>query len=284
MSCSNSSSVMYPASIILVRSCSKFARNRDAPGDPESHMKLHASAATLTSPCARSPLKSWRAKSLSSAPRACMTRLEAVSVFRRTSPGFTTAFGGMEEASKSSSTSQPPGFRAATMRARAFSRSGRCNKTRRECTRSKAASGKASLTISWRRTSRLGICRDSRKRGSMSVTRTRPAGLTRAASQAAMEPPPPPTSRQCQPEVTPRFPGGGSSPDRTSQRGRRIALRLLSRHCRARRPSLRKILRRLIRYSSIRPPWDEEPGTLPGFFGARLLMPIISGCVDFRTK
>ena len=43
-------------------------------------------------------------------------------------------------------------------------------------TRSKAAFGKGSAAISWRRTSRLDDCKDSRKRGSMSL--------------------PPPTSRQ----------------------------------------------------------------------------------------
>jgi hypothetical protein len=145
-SCSNSVSVMSPLAIISIRSCSKFARQSLAPGDPPCHMKVRASAPTSTSPCARSRLNSVRPKR-GSALRLLNKRIMAACVFRGTSPGLTDGSANMEVESNSSSTSQPPGLSAEIMRRRAISRSGKCKSTRRLCTRSKASSASPSLTM-----------------------------------------------------------------------------------------------------------------------------------------
>ena len=109
--------------------------------------------------------------------------------------------------SKSSMTSQPPGLSAAFSLGRMAAASGTCTKTWRAWMRSKALPGSASRTILWRRIStlRLPLATPSRKRGSMSVTTTAPPSPTLSDSQADIDPPPAPISRQVQPAATPNF-------------------------------------------------------------------------------
>ena len=182
-------------------------------------------------------------------PRSSMSRVMAMCVFESTSPEL-KAGSGNTELSNSSSRSHPPGFKAAIKRVSTCSRSGTCSNTNRECTRSKAESGKGSVTILWQRTSVFASFNDSRKRGSISVTRTCPVGPTRAASQAAMEPPPPPTSRQRQPGLTPRPSKWRMVPRQNQRIGLEIGSMLLYPRCRECRATWQIIDSRGFRYSS----------------------------------
>ena len=103
---------------------------------------------------------------------------------------------GWKSTSKSSTTSQPPGRRAATMLARATSRPGRWVRRRRACTRSNWPGGGASVTTSCSSTPNAVSVPSQRTSMSEAMTQSAP---TLDASHDGTDGPPAPTSQHRQP-------------------------------------------------------------------------------------
>lgn len=177
-------------------------RNAFGHGDREVSVGRNLNHAGI----AKHPGGSLRPKEVS-APRVDNNALNPCLILLANScsrPYTSTQLNGCSAGSASSSTSQPPGFKALTMFWNARCRSGMCTSTSRACIRSNDSSVAGSCAMSWVRTWTLWDVASFAQEASISVANTLPVSPMRSAVFRTRVGHPAPTSQHRQPLAMPQ--------------------------------------------------------------------------------